>query len=81
MELLRKSLIAVVLLLIVILAWVSTTIYFEGSNVDVNPNAETYTKQLKTAFETEYLEDVTTRTETSFSISPSEFLNLTKTTD
>lgn len=78
MDILKKSLIAIVLLLVVVLAWVGVSIYFKQTAVNVNPNAASYTKQIKSAFDTDELEVVTERTTKSFSVSPSEFLNLTE---
>jgi len=78
MDILKKSLIATLLLLVVVVAWVVASIYFKQSYVDVNPNATSYTKQIKSAFDTDSLNVVTQRTEKSFSVSPTEFLNLTE---
>ena len=76
MDLIKKSLLAVILLLVVAVAWVGFTIYFKSTATDVNPNASSYTRQLKTSFDDESLQDVSERTESSFPVSPSEFLNL-----
>ena len=78
MDLLKKSLLATVLLLVVVIAWVIASVYFKQSYVDVNPNAASYTKQIKSSFDTDALDIVTQRAEKSFSVSPSEFLNLTE---
>ncbi len=78
MDILKRSLIAIVLLLVVVVAWVGASIYFKQTAVDVNPNAASYTKQIKSAFDANELEAVTERTTKSFSVSPSEFLNLTE---
>jgi high-affinity nickel permease len=78
MDILKKSLMATVLLLVVVVAWVVASVYFKQSYVDVNPNATSYTRQIKNSFDTDALETVTQRTEKSFSVSPSEFLNLTE---
>lgn len=78
MDILRKSLIATLLLLVVVVAWVVASIYFKQTYVDVNPNATSYTKQIKSSFDTDSLNVVTQRTEKSFSVSPTEFLNLTE---
>lgn len=78
MDILKKSLLAIVLLLVVVVAWVGFSIYFKASHVDVNPNANSYTRQMKNSFEAEILDVVTERTEKSFSVSPSEFLSLTE---
>ena len=77
MEWIKKSLIALVLLLVVAIAWVGSTVYFSTNNVDVNPNASSYTKQLSTSFDQEELDLVTDRASKSFTGSPSQFLNLT----
>lgn len=78
MEWIKKSLIALVLLLIVAVVWVGSTIYFSANNVDVNPNASSYTKQLSTSFDKDELDLVTERTSKSFTVSPTQFLNLTE---
>lgn len=78
MEWIKKSVLALVLLLIVAVVWVGSTIYFSTNTVDVNPNASSYTKQLSTSFNQEELDAVTERTSGSFTVSPSQFLNLTE---
>ena len=81
MEWIKKSLIVLVLLLIVAVVWVGSTFFFIIYNVVVNPNASSYTKQLSTSFDEEELNLVTDRTSKSFTVSPTQFLNLTKTSD
>jgi hypothetical protein len=78
MEWIKKSLLALILLLVVVLAWVVSSIYFSATYVDINPNASSYTKQLSTSFNQDELKLVTERTEKSFTVSPSQFLNLTE---
>lgn len=78
MEWIKKSLLALGLLLVVALAWVVSSIYFSSTNVDVNPNASSYTRQLSTSFNQDELGLVTERTGKSFTVSPSQFLNLTE---
>ncbi|MDD4382187.1 MAG: hypothetical protein PHE21_02485 [Candidatus Dojkabacteria bacterium] len=78
MELIKKSLIALVLLLVVVLAWIGGSIYYQSINIDVNPNAQSYTGALRPTFDLEELSKVTDRTEKSFPVSPSEFLVLTE---
>lgn len=78
MDLLKKSLVALILLAVVVFAWVGTSIYFQKSHINVNPNASSYTKQIGSSFNTDALTDVTTRTGKSFSVSPSQFLTLTQ---
>jgi hypothetical protein len=76
MDILKKSLFALVMLLGVVVAWIGFSIYFQNNSVSVNPNAESYTKQLSNTFDLEELEMVTERTEESFPISPEEFFSL-----
>ena len=78
MEWVKKSFLAMILLLVVALIWVGSTIYFSSTDVDVNPNASSYIRQLSTSFDQEELDMVTERTEKSFTVSPSQFLNLTE---
>lgn len=78
MDLLKKSFFVIMLLFVVGIVWVGISIYFKESYVDVNPNAETYIRQMGSSFNTEELDLVTQRTEKSFSVSPSEFLSLTE---
>jgi len=49
MDLLKKSILASILLLVVAVIWVVASIYFKSSYVGVNPNAATYTRQMKKA--------------------------------
>lgn len=78
MDLIKKSFFTLLLLLVVVLVWVGAVIYFKASHKDVNPNAASYTKQIKKSFDEETLKLVTDKTEKSFSVSPSEFLSLTE---
>ena len=76
MEIIKKSLLGLVLLLVVVLVWVVFSIYFQSSNIDINPSADSYTGQLRNTFDIEELEEITERTEESFPVSPQEFLSL-----
>ncbi len=76
MEIIKRSMFVLVLLLVVVLAWVGSSIYFQSSNVSINPNAKSYTSQLRNTFDLELLETITERTEKSFPVSPEEFLSL-----
>lgn len=77
MDWLKKSLLVLILLLVVVFAWVGTSVYFQSTKVDINPNASSYTKSIKSTFDTDELDKVQERTDASFSTSPEEFLNLT----
>lgn len=76
MDIIKKSLFVLVLLLVVVLAWVGFSVYFQNSSVDINPNASSYTNQLKTSFDIEELEGISERTTEGFPVSPQEFLSL-----
>lgn len=76
MDLIKKSIIALVLLLIVVLAWIGFSVYYDTNDLDVDPNASSYTKQLQSSFDTESLTEITERTEQAFPVSPDEFLSL-----
>lgn len=78
MDLIKKSLLTLILLLVVAMAWVGSSIYFKNYHTDINPNASSYTQSMKNTFDSDELDKVTQKTEASFSISPTEFLNLTK---
>ena len=73
MEMLKKAIIALILLGVVVLAWIGGSIYYQNTNIEVSPNAQEYTKTLRDSFDLEELEKITERTENSFPVSPSEF--------
>jgi ABC-type lipoprotein release transport system permease subunit len=76
MEIIKKSLLGLVLLLVVVVVWVGFSIYFQSTSVDVNPNASSYSGQIRNTFDLDELEIITERTEKSFPVSPDEFLSL-----
>jgi len=78
MEMLKKSIIVLILLGVVALAWVGGSIYYQNSSIDVDPNAQGLTKTLRPDFDVEELEKITSRTDNSFPVSPSEFTVLTE---
>ncbi len=65
-----------IFLLIVTVAWVGFSIYSQVIELDINPNAGNFTKPISTTFDTEILDDISTKTEESFPVSPQEFLRL-----
>lgn len=79
MDLIKKSLTALILLLVVVLLWVGGSIYYQAASIDVNPNAQSYIKSLRPNFDLEELAKISNREEESFSVSASEFLVLTET--
>lgn len=76
MDIIKKTLVVLIMLLVVVLAWIGSLIYFQSTSIDVNPNANSYTGQIKNSFDLEELEKITERTEDSFPVSPEEFLSL-----
>lgn len=73
MEMLKKTIMLLILLGIVALAWVGGSVYYQNSKVEVNPNAQGYTNVLRKTFDLEELEKITERANDSFPVSPSEF--------
>lgn len=65
-----------IFLLVVTIAWVGFSIYSQVIELDINPNAENFTKPISSTFDTEVLDDISTKTEESFPVSPQEFLRL-----
>jgi hypothetical protein len=78
MDLIKKSILALVLLLVVVLAWVGSSVYFQKFSIEVKPGVEGYTKSLKDSFDTEVVDMVVKRSEEAFPVSPDEFLSLTE---
>lgn len=78
MTLIKKILPIAMFLTIITVVWIAFSIYFQGSEVEINPDATNFTKPIKPTFDTEVLGEVTERTEDSFPVSPEEFLNLSK---
>jgi hypothetical protein len=76
MDVIKRSLFALVMLLVVVVIWVGLYVYFEGSKVKINPNAETYKTQLKESFDLKGLDEVYERTQESLPVTPEVFLSL-----
>jgi Cu/Ag efflux pump CusA len=76
MSLIKKILPVLVALLVIAIAWVGFSLYFQETTVDVDPDATNYTKPINSSFDTEVIEEVSIRTEESFPVSPQEFLKL-----
>jgi cell division protein FtsL len=74
MSLIKKVLPVLIFLLIVAVAWVGFSIYYQTVEIDVNPNATNFTKPINKSFNEEALEEVVSRTDESFPVSPQEFL-------
>lgn len=81
MKLLKQSFYVLILLLIVVFAWVGSSVYMQTQEVDINPNAANYTRPIKSTFDAEEIEKVSTRIEEGFSVSPQEFFLLIEETN
>ena len=77
MEIIKKNIVGIVLLLVIAIIWGGLLLISKRVFSEVNPNAQSYTKQLSKTFDTETLEKITKRTESSFPVLPSEFFDLT----
>lgn len=76
MSFIKKILPILVLLLVVSIAWIGFSIYWGSVNLDIDPDATNYTKPINSSFDQEILDEVTEKTESSFPVSPQEFLRL-----
>lgn len=76
-----NSLPVLILLLIVAVAWVGFSIYFNSTELDIDPNATSYMQNINPVFDERGLDDVMERSENSLPISPDEFLNAVNPTD
>jgi len=76
MSLIKRILPVLILILIMSVAWIGFSIYFQRVDLDIDSNATNFTKPISASFSTEVLENVSDRTEKSFPISPQEFLKL-----
>jgi Cu/Ag efflux pump CusA len=76
MSLIKKILPVLVAVLIMAVVWVGFSLYFQETAIDVDPDATNYTKPINSSFDTEIIEEVSTRTQESFPVSPQEFLKL-----
>lgn len=76
MSLIKKIIPILIILLVMSIAWIGFSIYFQKTGVDIDPNATNFTKPISPSFNLEVLEEVSTKTEESFPVSPSEFFEL-----
>ncbi len=76
MEIIKRSLFVLIMLLVVVLIWVGLSVYFKSSEITINPNVEEHTSQLGESFDLEELEKVSERTTNHFPVTPSVFLSL-----
>jgi hypothetical protein len=76
MNIIKNYIVPIVLLIAVALVWVGSVLISQKQFVAINPNASAYTKPLKETFDIDLLNAVNERTEKSFPVLPSEFLDL-----
>ncbi len=77
MNLLKQSIYVLIILLVVVVVWVGSSAYIQTQRVEINPNASSYTRSVKSSFDTNEIEAVNTRISQGFSVSPEEFFLLT----
>lgn len=66
------------LLVIVTVIWIVLGVYFNNTELDIDPNATSYMQIINSNFEQQGLDDMYTRVEENLPVSPSELLNMTK---
>ncbi len=76
MEIVKKYIVGIVLLVVVGVVWLGLTTISKRVFSEVNPNATSYTKPLSKNFDMEVIEKVSERTEKSFPVLPIEFFNM-----
>jgi Tfp pilus assembly protein PilO len=76
MNLLKQSVYVLIMLLVVVLVWVGYSAYLQSVDIEINPNASSYTRTIRSTFDTEEIENINTRITENFSVSPEEFFLL-----
>jgi hypothetical protein len=76
MEIIKRVLFALILLFVVVVVWVGLYIYFESSQITIDPNAETYKTQIGETFDLDELEMISERTQDTLPVTPDVFLIL-----
>lgn len=80
MDFKRTWITMLVFLLVAVVIWVGFSVYFSFSNVDVNPNAQSYTQLLSGRFDADTLNKVTERVK-KLPILPDTFTKLNNQTE
>ncbi|MBI2357274.1 hypothetical protein HYV12_04455 [Candidatus Dojkabacteria bacterium] len=65
-----------ILLLIVCVAWIGLGIYFESSELDIDPNATSYMQGINPTFDTKGLTEMKEKVQENLPVSPDEFLSI-----
>ena len=76
MDIIKKATVPLIMLLFVVVAWVGFYIYYESSEIEINPLADSYVSQLQNSFDLEELEEVSKRTKEHFPVLPEVFFTL-----
>lgn len=76
MDIIKKATIPLMMLLGLVVVWVGLYIYYESSQVEINPQADSYVSQLQKTFDLEELENVSRRTRDHFPVLPEVFFTL-----
>ncbi|KUK66986.1 MAG: hypothetical protein XD87_0393 [candidate division WS6 bacterium 36_33] len=76
MDIIKKATVPLIMLLLVVVVWVGLYIYYESSEVEINPLADSYVSQLQNSFDLEELEEVSRRTKDHFPVLPEVFFTL-----
>ena len=76
MDLLKKVLISLVLLLVVVVIWVGTSIFYSSEKDNLPSDLETYNKKIPNTFDLEQLQKISDRAEESFLTQPEDFLDI-----
>lgn len=76
MDIIKKATVPLIMLLLVVVVWVGLYIYYESSEVEINPLADSYVSPLQNSFDLEELEEVSRRTKDHFPVLPEVFFTL-----
>lgn len=76
MDLIRKVLISLILLLVVVVIWVGSSIFYSTEKDNLPNDLETYNKKIPNTFNIEELQKISDRAEESFITQPEDFLEI-----
>jgi len=76
MDIIKKATIPLIMLLVIVVVWVGLYIYYESSEIEINPQADSYVSQLQNTFDLDELEEVSRRTREHFPVLPEVFFTL-----
>ncbi|HRY22467.1 MAG TPA: hypothetical protein P5311_01740 [Candidatus Dojkabacteria bacterium] len=76
MDIIKKATVPLIMLLGLVVVWVGLYIYYESSEIEINPLADSYVSQLQKTFDLDELEEVSRRTKEHFPVLPEVFFTL-----